>query len=151
LTKRIVGQSRRKVARNLATVIADVAGCAIVAGEAGVGKSFIIREVIASLSPSRRCVGIVDLSQTGTSRQLFLTTIARITGLEIAEAVREFTTPDAKRLFSTTGGVPIPQEACDAVLSVLAATHSTAFARRDIDQLQLSSYLSFVARDVRGG
>jgi tetratricopeptide (TPR) repeat protein len=151
LTSRIVGQSRRKVARNLATVLGDVAGCAIVAGEAGVGKSFVIREVIASLPASRRCIGIVDLSQTGTSRQLFLTAIARITGLEIAEAVREFTTPDAKRFFSKAGGVPIPQEVCDAVLSVLAATNSTVFARPDIDQLQLTSYLSFVANDGRGG
>lgn len=150
-TSRIIGQSRQKVARDLATVLSDVPGCAIVAGEAGVGKSFVIREVIALLPASRRCIGIVDLSQIGTSRQLFLTVIARITGVEVAEAAREFTTSDAKRFFSTACGAPIPQEVCDAVLSVFAATNSDAFARRDIDQLQLTSYLSFVAHAGRAG
>lgn len=144
----VVGRSRRKIVRDLAEALDGEAGCALVTGGAGVGKSHVVRAAITTLSSERRCLGLIDLAQIATSRQLFLATVAQLLGLEIAEAARQFTTTDAKKVFSTACGTQIPEEVCDAVLSVLSSTSPTV---GDIDQIHLTKYLSFIADDGRAG
>jgi hypothetical protein len=74
--------------------------------------------------------------------------MAQLLGLEISEIARQFTTMDAKQVFSTACGVQIPEEVCDAVLSVLTSTSPTV---GDIDQIHLTKYLSFIADGGRAG
>jgi hypothetical protein len=144
----VIGRRRRLVVRELVAALEGEAGCALVEGEAGSGKSHVVRAVLASLSPARRCLGLVDLAQTATSRQLFLATIAQLLGLELAEVARQLKDSDARQVFSTACGVRIPEEVCEAVLSVLT---STSPVTRVIDQIHLAEYLSFVAGGGRAG
>lgn len=144
----VIGRRRRLVVRELAAALEGEAGCALVEGEAGSGKSHVVRAVLASLSPARRCLGLVDMAQTATSRQLFLATVAQFLGLELAEVARQLKDSDARQIFSTACGVRIPEEVCEAVLSVLT---STSPATREIDQIHLAEYLSFVAGGGRAG
>jgi hypothetical protein len=144
----VVGRTRRKVVRDLVEALSGEVGCALVSGEAGAGKSHVVRAVLATLSPERRCLGLIDLAQVATSRQLFLATMAQLLGLEIAEIAQQFTTNDAKQVFSTACGVQIPEEVCNAVLSVLTSTSPII---GDIDQIHLTRYLSFIADRGRAG
>jgi tetratricopeptide (TPR) repeat protein len=144
----VIGRARRKVVRDLAEALNGETGCALVTGEAGAGKSYVVRASLAALSCERRCLGLIDLAQTSTSRQLFLATTAQLLGLEIAEIAQQFTTIDAKQVFSTACGAQIPEEVCDAVLSVLTSTSPTL---GDIDQIHLTKYLSFIAGGGRAG
>lgn len=148
LSGTIIGQARRKVVRDVGQALSGEVGCALVTGEAGAGKSHIVRAVLAAVSPERRCLGIIDVAQTSTSRQMFLATLAQLLGLEISEAARQFTTSDARQVFSTACGVNIPEEVCNSVLSVLT---STSPAIGDIDQIHLTKYLSFIADSSRAG
>jgi hypothetical protein len=147
----VIGRARRQIVRELADALGGEAGCALVVGEVGSGKSHIVRAVLAALAPSRRCLGIIDLAQTATSRQLFLATYAQLMGIEIAEAARQFTASDAKRVFSTAGGIAVAEDVTSAVLSVLSSALYAVRDRRDVDQIHLTEYLSFVADGGRAG
>lgn len=142
---KVIGKIRRALVDALATTLGTSSGCAVVAGESGVGKSFLVREMLRQLPASRRCIGIVDLSLVGTSRRLFLTIIAHLTGIDISEAAQEFNTATAKRVFSVAGGVEIPTQIRDAVISTLHA--SSPESSPDVNHLHLASYLSFLIDD----
>jgi tetratricopeptide (TPR) repeat protein len=148
LDRMIIGQARRRVVRGLIDALSAETGCVVVKGEPGVGKSLVIQAVLQALPENRRCLSIIDLAQIATSRQMFLTIVAQLLGLEIAEAARQFTSATAKQVFSTAGGVKIPESVTDAVLSILFSSFPNV---SDVDQIHLAEYLSFVADNASAG
>jgi hypothetical protein len=144
LEELVTGRGRQQLVKDLAGVLGE-AGCVVLRGEPGAGKSRIVRAVLQTIPPSRRYLGMVDLAQTATSRQMFLAVVGQLLGLEISEAARQFTTAAAKQVFSTTGGVKIPEKVTDAVISILLSTSSNI---SEIDQIYFAEYLSFVTGHI---
>jgi tetratricopeptide (TPR) repeat protein len=137
----VIGKVRQKVAKDLSAALDGKVGCAVMIGGTGTGKSHIIRAALAEMSPDRRCLGLVDLAQVATSRQLFLAILAGLLGLEMTDVARQFTSSNARQIFSMACGTQLPEETCNAVLSTLISSSTVG----DVDQLQLTNYLSFMA------
>jgi tetratricopeptide (TPR) repeat protein len=94
---------------------------------------------------------MVDLARATTSQQLFLAILAQVLGIEMSSVARQFGTPDAKTFFSIAGGITIPMEIRDAVLSVLTSSPAVFQDRRQLNHVHLEEYLSLVASGGQPG
>lgn len=142
LSRAVIGKARRNLVSDINRVLAKQCGSAVLQGEPGIGKSHVVLAALRDLPIDRRCIGIVDASQITTSRQIFLSIVAQLSGVEIADAARQFTFHDAKEVFSTVGGAKIPEEILAAVLAVLS---SSSVETNDVDHIHLAEYISFIA------
>jgi tetratricopeptide (TPR) repeat protein len=146
----VVGVARRQLVAALLAAISGETGCAMIVGAQGSGKSHLVSAALADLPADRRLIGLIDLAQIVTSRQLFVTIFAHLSGVDISEAARHFTYSDSKQVFSTMSGIGIPEDMTTAVVSVLGSSDGPS-ASSDIDQIHLSSYLSHVANRAGSG
>jgi len=137
----IAGEMRKQLVSSLSDVLEGEAGCVMVIGEAGVGKSHLISATINALDGRLRCLGVVDLAQSSTSRQLFVTLAAQIMGVALGDVARNLSRSAASSFFSSVNGHSVPSEVKDAVIEVMTASTSVT----DVDQLCLAEYLGRIS------
>lgn len=141
----LLGTVRNKVFRDLRTSVESVSGgLHVLWGDAGVGKSVLVRHIGQEREAANWVVTSLDLRQASTARELFLKVLVPLLGTDLSAALSEVGQENAGDLLRTLVDEGLPNADLDAVAAVLSRSHDSHRARSDLDHAVLLTVLGKV-------
>ena len=138
----LLGYERNRVFDAFKSNIESSSGLHLLWGDAGVGKSLVVRQIGQERAAAGWHVTRLDLRQTSTARELFLKTLAPLLGIDLSIALSEAGHEDAGALLRSMVGADLPDTDFNALATVLSRSYDNHKARSDLDHATLLAVFS---------
>jgi hypothetical protein len=148
----LLGVSRNKVFKDLKENVESTNGLHVLWGDAGVGKSVLVRHIGLEREADNWIVTSLDIRQSSTARDFFLKVLVPLLGTDLSAALSEAGQENAGDLLRALVDEGLPNADLDAVAGVLSRSHDSHRARSDLDHAVLLTVISkIIERRVSRG